>query len=300
MNKTDNIIDTYITEMENSHISIAQNKTSCDIFQQYLHIQNEYLRNFSQSTKYKKPAVDNLFLLVNGLNTLTHVFTVILEQTANPKLALDNMKKCIFYYTPFIEQMEENILHDLNVSSNSASIFVYNKTIGTIELTQVNVADHEQRYLMKNIEQLILVHRLLFDFLIKDVTIEEVISKVTETLKEIGTSEAGTSTSTSAAGTSTSTSTAGTSEAGTSEAGTSASASAAGTGTSEKELQSHLANMILFIYHITGDKELDINAKYELIHLYIKNYKKEPEHRLTVASLCKGGCSPRPPLLCKK
>jgi hypothetical protein len=116
---------------------------------------------------------------------------------------------------------------------------------------------------MKNIEQLILVHRLLFDFLIKDVTIEEVISKVTETLKELGTSEAG-------------------------------------TGTSEKELQSHLANMILFIYHITGDKELDINAKYELIHLYIKNYKKEPEHILTVASLCKGGYSPRPPLLCKK
>lgn len=272
MNKTDNIIDTYIQDMASMAQTIeaeapAPAENSSYIFHQYLHIQNEYLSNFSQSTKYIKQAPDNQYLLVNGLNTLTHIFKIILEQTAKPMLALDNMQKAIYYYRPFIEQMEENILHDLNISSNSASIFVYKKTIGTIELSQIHAADTSQRDLLNNIEQLTLIHRLLFNFLftIKDITVNEVIEKLIEALKELGTSEADTS-------------------------------------ICEKVFQKHLANIILFIRHITSDKELDINAKYDMIHLYIKNYKKEPEHTLSVTSLCKkkGGCSPRPPLLCKK
>jgi len=288
MNKTDNIIDTYIQDMaamaqiiEEEAPAPAQAENSSYIFHQYLHIQNEYLSNFSQSTKYIKQAPDNQYLLVNGLNTLTHIFKVTLEQTAKPILALDNMQKAIYYYRPFIEQMEENILHDLNVSSNSASIFVYKKTIGAMELSQIHAADTSQRDLLNNIEQLTLIHRLLFNFLftIKDITVNEVIEKLIEALKELGTSEAGTSIK------------------GTSEAGT----SIKGTSICEKVFQNHLANIILFIRHITSDKELDINAKYDMIHLYIKNYKKEPEHTFTVASLCKkkGVCSPRPPLLRK-
>ena len=56
MNKTDNIIDTYIQDM--AHIIVeeapapAPAENSSYIFHQYLHIQNEYLSNFSQSTKY--------------------------------------------------------------------------------------------------------------------------------------------------------------------------------------------------------------------------------------------------------
>ena len=267
MNKTDNIIDTYIADMTDLNIAPAPVENSSYIFHQYLHIQNEYLSNFSQSTKYIKQAPDSQYLLVNGLNTLTHIFKVILEQTAEPMLALDNMQKAIYYYRPFIEQMEENILHDLNISSNSASIFVYKKTIGAMEVSQIHIADAARRDLLNNIEQLTLIHRLLFDFLIcqKDITVNEVIEKLIKGLKELGTSIKGTS-------------------------------------ICEKVFKKHLANIILFIRYITSDKELDINAKYDLIHLYIKNYKKEPEHTLSVASLCKKkeGRSSRPPLLCKK
>jgi hypothetical protein len=262
MNKTDNIIDTYIQDMAAmAQIIVAEApapaENSSYIFHQYLHIQNEYLSNFSQSTKYIKQAPDNQYLLVNGLNTLTHIFKVTLEQTAKPMLALDNMQKAIYYYRPFIEQMEENILHDLNVSSNSASIFVYKKTIGAMEVSQIHITDTNQRDLLNNIEQLTLIHRLLFNFLLgkKNITVNEVIEKLIEALKELGTSISASSDKS--------------------------------TIICEKVFQKHLANIILFIRHTTSDKELDINAKYELIHLYIKNYKK-------------GGCSPRPPLLCKK
>jgi len=106
--------------------------TSYRIFIQYVAVMNEYLIYFSQSDKYIKNDTDNIYLLLNGLSTLNHVFMVFLHNTLNPVLALENMQKSINYYTQFIKQIEENALNDLNISSASASIFVYNKTIADI------------------------------------------------------------------------------------------------------------------------------------------------------------------------
>ena len=60
----------------------------------------------------------------------------------------------------------------------------------------------------------------------------------------------------------------------------------------ETVFQKKLTNIKLFIKEIARDQLLDINVKYELIHLYIKNYNKEPEHILSVDSLCKKKAHP--------
>jgi hypothetical protein len=260
MNGTDNITYTYIADMAQADTDIAdtdmadianKEEKSWTVFTQYLHTHNEYLFNFSQSTKYNKMAPDNIYLLVNGLNTLTHVFKIILEQTSQSRLALGNMQKCIYYYRPFIEQMEENILHDLNISSNSASIFVYKKTIGMIEVSQMNNTGEAKSDLIHSIEKLILIHRQIFDLLINSSkNMNEVVEKLTEALKGL---------------------------------------CADPDSTSEKAFQHHLDNILVFIKHIISDNELDINAKYELIHLYIND--KEP-HTLSIASLCKKKAHP--------
>ena len=256
MNGTDNITDTYITDMTQSD----KEDKSWTVFTQYLHTHNEYLFNFSQSTKYNKMAPDNIYLLVNGLNVLTHVFKIILEKTTLPALALGNMQKCIYYYRPFIEQMEENILHDLNISSNSASIFVYKKTIGLIEVSQMNTADGAKRDLIHSIDKLILIHRQIFDLLINSSkNMNELIEKLTDALKGLCTDPD--------------------------------SAGPDSAGTSEKVFQHHLDNILVFIKHIISDNELDINAKYELIHLYI-NTKEKEQHTLSVESLCKKKAHP--------
>jgi len=249
MNKTDNITDTYIAEMAQSD----KEDKSWTVFTQYLHTHNEYLTNFSQSTKYNKMAPDNIYLLVNGLNVLTHVFKIILEKTTLPALALGNMQKCIYYYRPFIEQMEENILHDLNISSNSASIFVYKKTIGLVEVSQMNNAGEAKRDLIHSIEKLILIHRQIFDLLINSSkNMNELIEKLTDALKGL---------------------------------------CADPDSASEILFQHHLDNILVFIKQIISDNELDMNAKYELIHLYINNKEKEL-HTLSVTSLCKKKAHP--------
>ena len=103
------------------------------VFNHYCAIMSDYLIHFSKSTKYEKNDNDKVYLLLHGMSTLTHVFIVILKTTVNVDLALENMKKAIYYYTQFIDQIEENALLDLNISSTNAALFVYNKTIKVVE-----------------------------------------------------------------------------------------------------------------------------------------------------------------------
>ena len=119
-----------------------------DLFSQYMNVLNDYVTTFSQ---FNKLDVDKRYLLMNGINTITHVFNITLQQTADTKLAFENMKQAVSYYIPFIEQMDEFSLYDLNVSSNSASIFVYKKTIGEMKLSLNQTINDEQRELLKKI-----------------------------------------------------------------------------------------------------------------------------------------------------
>jgi hypothetical protein len=147
------------------------------LFPHYINVINEYLTVFSKSTKFSKPDGDNHYLLINGLNTLTNVFKLTLQQTCDFHMAIENMQKSIYYYTEFIEQMKENILQDLNISSNSASVFVYKKTIGDMKLILQKKKNDKQRDFIKKIENLILIHRQLFDS-ISTHNVTEIISKL--------------------------------------------------------------------------------------------------------------------------
>ena len=119
-----------------------------DLFSQYMNVINDYLTSFSQ---FNKLEVDKNYLRLNGINTITHVFNITLRQTADTQLAFANMKQAVNYYIPFIEQMDEISLYDLNVSSNSASIFVYKKTIGEMKLSSTQNINDEQRDLLNKI-----------------------------------------------------------------------------------------------------------------------------------------------------
>jgi hypothetical protein len=84
--------------------------------------------------------------------------------------AAENTERAIYYYTQFIEQMEENIMHDLNVSSNNASLFVYKKTIYDL---QSNTASNtlplaeDTALTLKNFDYLLLIYRNILDSLLQ-------------------------------------------------------------------------------------------------------------------------------------
>jgi hypothetical protein len=260
---------------------IDKTEKSCHIFVQYSNLMNEYLMHFSQSTKYMKNDKDNNYLLLNGLATLTHVFNVILHTTMDSVLALENVQKSIYYYTQFIDQIEENSLNDLNISSTSASLFVYNKTIDGVEkMAGVAVAEKQSPILEAGVkEQSPLIeaglkgqsplieaglkgqsplieaglkgqsplpnaglYRTIIElFIVNNVPINSIVIKMQYIMKELCTNE------------------------------------------NDMNFLEELLNVKLFIHHLIG-KRLSGETIYEIIYLYIKKYK---HIGLNTVSLCK-------------
>jgi hypothetical protein len=115
-------------EIVMNELSANINNHSWDIFHKYVTVMNEYLIYFLSTENFKRRDKDCNYLLLNGFSTLTHVFQITLNHT-NIDKAVEFMEISIYYYTQFISQMKENIMYDLNVSSSTASLFVYKKTI---------------------------------------------------------------------------------------------------------------------------------------------------------------------------
>ena len=164
------IVPNEIVPKENVQNEIAANeKKSWDIFPQYVRIMNVYLNHFTKTTKYLKKDKDSIYLLINGLTTLTHIFKITLNHTNDEHIvkANENTEKAIYYYTQFIEQMEENIMYDLNVSSNNASLFVFKKTIENL-LLEPHYKNEKMRDTLKNVDQLLYIYRSIFDILLSE------------------------------------------------------------------------------------------------------------------------------------
>jgi len=156
-------------------------ENSWTIFPHYAQIMNDYLTHFMASTKYQKKDKDSLYLLINGFTTLTHIFKILLNTKAGLSQAIESTEKAIYYYTEFIEQMDENMLHDLNVSSNNASLFVYKKTIYHLQ-----PEPSENCPSKKNVGYLLLLYRGLFDHLLEaDILTSEIPEKLGKAALEL-------------------------------------------------------------------------------------------------------------------
>ena len=232
-------------------------ENSWNIYRKYVNTMTDYLLHYTSSEKFKKRDSDSIYLLQHGFSILTHIFKITLRERLDMNEAIENTKKGIVYYTEFIEQMEENSIHDLNISSVNAAVFVLKKTIAhiTINPNQNNNAspapapiDNTTVKKIKNFEHLLLIHRDIFELL----TIHEYNSTIPDKLLEIAfhifmeLSD--------------------NSNGNTSENQTK----------KEERLTEQLSNIIIFINHFPEhDKELYKYERYlyDYIQLYVKKYK---------------------------
>lgn len=222
------------------------------IFLDYVKVIHEYTINYESSAKYKKGDKDNAYLMLNGYNALTHVFKMGISYTRNPYFALKHLNRSIYYYTQFIDQMDENIMYDLNLSSNSASIFLYKKMSEEIEqYTHDNAAEESVilKYdFCKNIENLINIYKILFESMVMEYSPSNITARLNEIMVELC-------------------------------AGASA-AEAQSAAALEENFHMVLENVKIFINHFSA-----INTNnFVYIKTYIQKYK---EHSLTIIDLYK-------------
>lgn len=104
------------------------NKTIPEVIDKYVGLILEYYtfigekQNIVHTKKYP-------YILTRGLDTITHVFSMILFYTKNLELTYYHSQKSFYFYVEFIEQIIDVQNTFLHLSSRDATIFVYKKTI---------------------------------------------------------------------------------------------------------------------------------------------------------------------------
>ena len=126
--KPSSINDTNYSLHNTDNFKKIINYNSCEILTKYNDLITEYLNFFVENNKIKNPNYLK-FIVIRGIETITHVFNTILHYTKNLEITYLHCQKAYYYYTEFICQISEDHNIFLQLSSKDAIMYVYKKTI---------------------------------------------------------------------------------------------------------------------------------------------------------------------------
>lgn len=78
------------------------------------------------------------YILIRGLETITHVFVLVMHYTHNIDAACYHSQRGIILYLEFISQIHESVNNFLKMTSRDAVMYVYKKTIFLMKRELVN------------------------------------------------------------------------------------------------------------------------------------------------------------------
>ena len=99
-----------------------------EILNKFVNILIEYMKFISEKIMMKNKRY-YCFIFERGIETLIHVFSVIFYYTKNLNLTFYHTQKACYFYIEFIEQISDDNVSFLQLSSRDAILFVYKKTI---------------------------------------------------------------------------------------------------------------------------------------------------------------------------
>lgn len=121
-------------------------KTNIEIICKYCELINEYLFHAGENIIIQNQQY-YIFVILRGLNALSHIFNTLLLYTKNLTLTTYHCKKAYLYYVEFMGQINEDSHTYLQLNSKDATLFVYKKTIFEIN------NDIRTKYTLNNVEQ---------------------------------------------------------------------------------------------------------------------------------------------------
>jgi hypothetical protein len=139
------IVDNYRAEYETNEK---------EMFGKYMQIVAEFCGQSEESINVKSLEYFK-YVVIRGLETITHVYRMLLLYTRNVELSFYNCKKALYYYLEFIGQIGDEGHEFLKLTSTDAALFVYKKTVFSIN------HNHRKEYDEKdNIDQIITTDNL--------------------------------------------------------------------------------------------------------------------------------------------
>lgn len=104
------------------------NSSTKNIIEKYSSLIFDYLKFIIETIQIKNKS-QSKYILIRGIETITHVFQVILFYTRNLDVTYFNSQKAFYFYVEFISQISEIEHSFLQLSSKDAVMYVYKKTI---------------------------------------------------------------------------------------------------------------------------------------------------------------------------
>ena len=117
----------YLLHNSSNYKPSIKNSAS-EILNKIVEVILEYMCFISEKVT-KKNKKYNKFIFERGLKTLIHVFSNIFYYTKNLELSFYHTQKAYYFYIEFIEQISDDNITFLQLSSKDAILFVYKKTI---------------------------------------------------------------------------------------------------------------------------------------------------------------------------
>ena len=118
------------------------------------------------------------FIIIRGLDTITHVFIMLLYYTQHLETAYTYSQKSLYLYIEFIEQIAFDKNSFLQLSSKDAVIYVYKKTLYEIKhlycKKNENIERHKKNYLCIEYYKSILHFIIQQDNISKNVDLQKV------------------------------------------------------------------------------------------------------------------------------
>jgi hypothetical protein len=141
-----------------------------DILTKFVSVIIEYMKFMSEKIKMKNKHYYK-FVFERGIATIIHVFTNILYYTKNIDLTFYHSQKAYYVYIEFIEQISDDNITFLQLTSRDAILFVYKKTIfeinqdykkNMIELT------NDDKNILTHFDIYITIYKNIISFLISN------------------------------------------------------------------------------------------------------------------------------------
>ena len=142
----------YLLYNVDNYRSVIQN-TPYEILTKFTEVLIEYMRLIAEKINIKNKQY-YIFIFERGIETLIHIFSMIFYYTKNLELTFYHSQKAYYFYIEFIEQISDDNITFLQLSSRDALMFVYKKTIFEInndhKKSNIYLTDEERKIISYN------------------------------------------------------------------------------------------------------------------------------------------------------
>jgi hypothetical protein len=139
-----------------------------DIVATFVSIIIEYMRFITEKITMKNKTYYR-FILKRGLECLIHTFSLVFYYTKNLELTFYHSQKAYYFYIEFIEQISDDNINFLQLSSRDAILFVYKKTIYDLNSEyRKNISDptNEEKSILVTLDCYFSIYKNMVEFVI--------------------------------------------------------------------------------------------------------------------------------------